>query len=232
MNHAPSASPSSDAARRFQPDEKALSADDRMRQAVTRIEASRSALIVCLSPEPPPVRRGSTPGAAGDGHAPPSFAETLAARIERNGLLQGSWRTARTLARRWWTRQPWHSSVDLVGQTLLHQARPVMRRHPMTTLAVGATLGAGLVFLVSTVRPWAWRHIQGQANPWRDRMGSLVWTQLTSTPVQMALAGALASWLSNQGNRDTRSGDASTSATPRSAPAGAASSTEAAAASL
>ncbi len=229
MNHAPSASRSSDAVRRSQPDEKALSADDRMRQAVTRIEASRSALIVCLSPDPPPARRGSASGAAGDGNAQPSFAETLAARIERNGLLQGSWRTARTLARRWWTRQPWHRSVDLVGQTLLHQARPVMRRHPMTTLAVGATLGAALVALVSTLRPWAWRHIQGQASPWRDRMGSLIWTQLTSTPVQMALAGALASWLSSQGSRETRSDDAFTSVMPRGAEADGGSSTQTAA---
>ena len=199
-------------------DNPALSADQRMRQAVARIEMSRAALIVCLAPEPPR-RRGGATGVAGS-DAKPSFAETLAARIERNGLLQGSWRTVRTLARRWWTRQPWHSSVDLVGQTLAHQARPLMRRHPLATLAVGAALGAALVAVASAVRPWAWHQIRGRASPWGDRVGSLLWAQLTSAPVQMALAGGLAAWLADQGNRNTRpSNDRSTGAAPQGAQA-------------
>ncbi len=178
------------------------SASERMNQAVARIEASRSALIVCLSPEPP-TRRSTVPGGVGQGGDGPSFVEALMARIERNGLVQGSWRTARTLARRWWTRQPWHRSVDLVGQTLLHQARPLMRRHPMTTLAVGAAVGAGLVAAISVVRPWVWSQLRGKSSPWGDRMGALVWTQLTSAPVQMALAGALATWLADRGKPNT-----------------------------
>lgn len=180
---------------------KAFSADQSMRRAVARIEASRSALIVCLAPDPPAGRSDSA-GRFNDGGAYQSFAETLATRIERNGLVLGSWRTVRTLTRRWWSRQPWHASVDLLGQTLAHQARPLMRRHPLATLAVGAAVGAGLVTVASAVRPWAWQSIRQQANPWRDRLGGLLWTQLTSAPLQMALFGALATLLADQGGRN------------------------------
>jgi hypothetical protein len=206
MNNAANpASGRSEAAGQTQQDSPPRSADQRMRQAVARIEASRSALIVCLAPEPPTRRGGTSDEADGSGSgsvgAEPTFAQTLAARIERNGLLQGSWRTLRTLARRWWTRQPWHSSVDLVVQTLAHQTRPLMQRHPMATLAVGAAVGAGLVAVASAVRPWAWHQIRGKASPWGDRVGGLLWAQLTSAPVQMAVAGALTAWLADQGRR-------------------------------
>lgn len=174
-----------------------------MQQAVARIEASRSALILCLAPEPPaPNKPASSQTGAGDPVR--SFAASLAARIERNGLVQGSWRTLRAVTRRWWMRQPWHESVNLVGQTLMHQARPLMHRHPVATLAVGAAMGAGLVAVASVARPWAWQQVRRQASPWGDRIGSLLWTQATSAPVQMALAGALAAWLAEQGKRHTQ----------------------------
>jgi hypothetical protein len=185
----PAANPASgrrDAAGQAQQDNPPRTVDQRMRQAVARIEASRSAPIVCLAPAPPAPRSGSV-------GAEPSFAQTLAARIERNGLLQGSWRALRTLARRWWTRQPWHSSVAFVVQTLAHQTRPLMQCHPMATLAVAAGLVA--------VRPWAWHQIHGKASPWAERLGGLLWAQLTSAPVQMALAGALTAWLADRGRR-------------------------------
>jgi hypothetical protein len=177
------------------------SAEERIQQAVTRIEASRSALILCLAPEQPaPTKPASRRAGAGDPVR--SFAESLATRIERKGLVQGSWRTLRAMARRWWVRQPWHRSVDLVGQTLMHQARPLMHRHPVATLAVGTALGAGLVAVASAARPWAWQQLRRQASPWGDRIGSLLWMQATSAPVQMALAGALAAWLAEQGKRN------------------------------
>jgi len=179
-------------------------ADQRMKDALARIESSRSALIVCLSPDPSE-RRNRPDGGSGDGSTRQSFGQSLAARIDRNGLLKGSWRTVRALVRRWWTRQPWHSSVDLVGQTLAHEARPWMQRHPLATLAVGAAVGAGLVTVLTTFRPWAWRQIGAKGSPWGDRVGSLLWTQATSAPVQMALAGALAAWLADRGNRNAAS---------------------------
>jgi hypothetical protein len=189
------------------------SAEERIQQAVTRIEASRSALILCLAPEQPaPTKPASRRAGAGDPVR--SFAESLATRIERKGLVQGSWRTLRAMARRWWVRQPWHRSVDLVGQTLMHQARPLMHRHPVATLAVGTALGAGLVAVASAARPWAWQQLRRQASPWGDRIGGLLWTQATSAPVQMALASALAAWLAEQGKRHTQQHASTASSEP------------------
>lgn len=225
MNNAANlASGSNHTAQRQLQDTKALPADQRMNQALARIDASRSALIVCMSPDPP-AGRGHKACEFSDGGAETSLVKTLVAQIARNGLLQGSWRTVRTLTRRWWARQPWHSSVDLVGQTLAHQARPLMRRHPLATLALGAALGAGLVAVLSATRPWAWHHIRRQDHPWRERIGSLLWTQLTSAPVQMALFGALATWLSNQGSRNAGSSGQAADTTPTRAQADTTSST-------
>lgn len=187
---------------RIEPSALPLSADPRMAQAVARLAASRSALIVCMAPHPPESSDASD-APAGQPGAEPHFADILTARIQRKGLLQGSWLTARTLARRWWTRQPWHSSVELVGQTLAHQARPLMRSYPLATLGLGAALGGVVVMAVTVGRPRMMQHIQQQATPWRDRVGSLLWAQLTAAPVQMALAGALAAWLADQANRSS-----------------------------
>lgn len=215
MNHTPpSGAGSSDALARLAQDAKApLSADERMTLALARLATSRSALIVCLSPNPPEPRDAANGHEGGPGSAP-SFAEMLSTRIQRKGLLQGSWLTARTLARRWWNRQPWHSSVELVGQTLAHQARPLMRRNPLATLGVGTALGVILVMTIKVGRPRVMRHIQQQASPWRDRVSSLLWTQLTAAPVQMALAGALAAWLADHGNRSNHASPAAPAAEP------------------
>ena len=195
MTH--SASPEGLASRLPVLNTKSLSADQRMALAVARIAASRSSLILCLSPNPPEPRRD----ADGRPMDEPTFVEMLTARINRKGLLHGSWLTARTLGLRWWNRQPWHTSAELVGQTLAHQARPLMRRYPLGTLGVGAALGVILVMTVKVGRPRVMQHIQQQASPWRDRMTTLLWAQVTSAPVQMALAGALAAWLADQGSR-------------------------------
>lgn len=211
-----SASSSTRTAERTEREKNPLTADEKMTEAVARIEASRAALIVSMSPDPPE-RHDGIAGGNGDGSARSSFVQTLAARIERNGLLQGSWQTVRAVARRWWTRQPWHSTVDLVSQTLAHEARPLMRRHPLATLAVGATVGAGLMAAASAVRPWVVQKIRGKNAPWADRVGSLLWTQLSSAPIQMALAGALAAWLADQGSRNARSSGPSSDPAPRHA---------------
>lgn len=200
-------------AERTEQDKNSLDASQKITIALARIEASRAALIVCLSPDLP----DRPPRAAGDGGAVPSFGQTFAARIERNGLLQGSWRTLRALVRRWRSRQPWLSTVNLVGETLAHEARPLMRRHPLATLAVGAAAGAGLVAVASAVRPWAWHHIRAKASPLGGSVGSLVWTQLTSAPVQIALASALAAWLADRGSHSARSTGPSGDASPRHA---------------
>jgi hypothetical protein len=93
----------------------------------------------------------------------------------------------------------------MLGQTLVHQTQPVIQRHSLASLAVAAALGADLTVALSAARPWASHQIQRQAGPWKDRIAALLWSQLTATPVQMALAGALTAWLADCASKHGRS---------------------------
>lgn len=171
------------------------SPEQRRALALQRLEQSRSALILALSPEPPDrfaSADGSTAGASD--HGPASWLSALASRVERKGFVRGVARTLQTFARRWWKRQPWHSSVDLVVSTAAHEVRPVVQRHPWASLAVGAALGA---FVIAVARPLFWRPLQQQLESGRHHLGSMMWSQFNQVPVQMALAGALAAWIND-----------------------------------
>jgi hypothetical protein len=67
---------------------------------------------------------------------------------------------------------------------------------------VGAALGAALVAVASAVRPWASHRMRGNSSTtWGGRVGNLLWSQFSSAPMQMAVAGALTAWLADQGIR-------------------------------
>ena len=186
----------------------ALTAHQRRALALQRIEASRTQLILTLAPTGPRRSRPpQPPKAAGSGQTPP-FSTAWARRITQDGVGQGTWQALSGAAIDWLGKQPWYASVELVGSTLAHQARPVVRRHPWVCLGAAAAAGAALVAL----RPWGWTPVQHRIAPWRSQVGQMVWGQLTQPPVQMALAGALAAWLSSS------QASAPPSATPPSAP--------------
>jgi hypothetical protein len=163
---------------------------ERKALALARLDASRTHIIQRLFPSPEAdEHRTDAPS--------PDLLTTLMDRISRNGLAKGVWRTARAVARRWWTRQPWHTSVDLIGTTLAREARPIVRRHPWASLAAAVALGSALAL----ARPWIVHGLRRQALPWRDRFGQMLWQQLTQTPVQLALAGAITAWLNDLSRR-------------------------------
>lgn len=174
----------------------ALTAEQRTALALQRIEASRTQLILTLSPNgngrsKPPSPQGAANGAGSPAPAA-SFSASLAERMAQEGLGKGTWQALSGAATDWLRSQSWYSSVELVGSTLVHQAKPVVHRHPWLCLGAAAAAGAALVAL----RPWGWQPVQHRMAPWRSQVGGLVWGQLTQAPVQMALAGALATWLS------------------------------------
>lgn len=185
---------------------------DRKALALQRIEASRSQLIVHIYPAP--VQRQRT-GANTTG-SPPIWdgMAGLMARAQRNGFVNAAWRTARALGRRWWTRQPWHASVDLVASTLAHEAKPIMHRHPWATLAVGGAAGALLVVAL----PWATRSIKSQAGPWRNNLGGMLWHQLGQAPVQLAMTAAITAWIAEFNQRSAATQQASHGAKPPATP--------------
>lgn len=177
--------------------------------ALARIEASRTRLILALSPEEPS-DRGSAPvqGAAAPGTS--AFpAASFAARMRRHGVGLGLFGAAQTLARRWWRRQPWHAPAELVASAVAQQVNPIVRRHPWAALAAGAAVGAALVSLT----PWVFGAARNRWAPWRAHLGGMLWSQLGQASVQMALAGVLATWISDLGQQTQRAQDREADAT-------------------
>lgn len=164
---------------------------ERKALALQRLDASRTALIQRLYP----ADDEATPGPRDDGSASglPQMLTLLTSRMQRDGWLKGGWRALRAVSRRWWKRQPWHTSVDLVAGTLAREAKPLVRRHPWAFMAGAAALGAALVW----ARPWVSRTVRQQTQGMHRQLGGMLWHQLAQAPVQLALAGALSTWLTN-----------------------------------
>lgn len=91
-------------------------------------------------------------------------------------------------------RRPWPNARTLavalrpLGDVIAAQWRvhavPVVRRHPVLTVTAAATLGA----LVVTARPWRWPRVAREIEPLPSRVGHWLVAQLSSVPVQTALA--------------------------------------------
>ncbi|MGS5088924.1 hypothetical protein ACVC7V_20770 [Hydrogenophaga sp. A37] len=178
--------------------------------ALARIEASRTRLILALLPEEPaPHEQAPTPGtgAAGARGFP---AASLAARMRRDGAGLGLFSAGQTLVRRWWRRQPWHGPAELVASAVAQQVNPVVRRHPWAALAVGAAAG----MVLATLTPRVLGAAKNRWAPWRANLGGVLWSQLGQASVQMALAGALASWVNDMGKRAQQAPDREASAGP------------------
>jgi hypothetical protein len=173
------------------PPERPRSAAERKALALARLDASRTLLIQRLSPAPPDRDARAAAGEAGVGGLFASLVPSLLARAQRDGLPRAAWRTARALARRWWTRQPWHASVELVAGTLASEVKPVVRRHPWASLAAAAAVGGALMM----ARPWVAHTLRRQSRDLPHRLGRLLWHELAQVPVQLALIGALTAWL-------------------------------------
>ena len=173
------------------------SLSQRKAMALQRLEASRSQLILQIYPQPAPRASAADAPASGPSSAVWDGMDALMTRIQRNGLVTAVWRTGRALGRRWWKRQPWHSSVELITSTLAHEAQPILRRHPWACLAAAAVTGAA----VASALPWAARSLESRVRPWRDNFGGMLWHQLAQAPVQMAITGALTAWLTDLSQR-------------------------------
>lgn len=175
--------------------ERPLSAAERKALALARLDASRTLLIQRLYPAPSDRDERAGSGEAGVGGLVASLMHSVMTRARRDGLPRAAWRTARALARRWWTRQPWHASAELLAGTLADEVKPVVRRHPWASLAVAAAVGGALM----VARPWVATTLRHQTRDLPQRAGRLLWQQLAQAPVQMALLAALTAWLKDRG---------------------------------
>jgi len=84
----------------------------------------------------------------------------------------------------WWRTHPLRPVADVAAAQWRNHAVPVVRRHPVLTVTAAATLGA----LVVTCRPWRWPLVARGIEPLPARVGHWLVAQLSSVPVQTALA--------------------------------------------
>jgi hypothetical protein len=167
-----------------------------IRQALLALQQSRSALRNEMLPPPPPP--GARARAGGENWQ----------RWWRRLRRWPAGRLAREALHHWWQVQPWRP----LGDTLAGEARqhlvPLVRRHPWASVGLAVAAGAG----VAALRPWRWDWVDVRMRQAPAIASRWLWRQLTSAPVQAALAGLMV--LASQRAAATTADGATTAATP------------------
>lgn len=157
--------------------------------ALLRIEASRARLRSAMLPPPD---TASTDG--GPGFALPKRWRAMWRAFMHKGPLATVAGTAASALGAWWRSQPWHTTTEWAGRALLAEVQPVIRRHPLLAVAVGASLGAAVV----SARPWRWHALSRHVRPAGGHLMRWTIAQLSQVPVQMALAALLAQFVGDR----------------------------------
>ena len=171
--------------------------------ALLRIEASRARLRSAMLPPP-----NAAASDAGPGFSLPRRWRAMWRSFMRSGPLATVASTAAGAIGSWWRSQPWHSTGEWAGRALLAEVQPLVRRHPLMAVAVGASLGAAVAWAL----PWRWRALHRHVRPAGGQL--LRWTiaQLSQVPVQMALAALLAQFVGDRARAQTGTPEAPTEA--------------------
>ena len=90
----------------------------------------------------------------------------------------------------WWQRQPLRPVGELLAAELRAGALPLVRKHPLLTVAAAGALGVLLV----AGRPWRWPFVVKQVHRAPRRFGSWLTRQLGQASVQASLIGLLMVW--------------------------------------
>lgn len=168
-------------------------------RALARIEASRSRLRAAMIPAP------QAHASFDDGYKTASRRWRALWRLLRSkGSLQAVVETASMAMRGWWRHQPWYPTTAVVAGAVAREAKPFIRQNPIATVAVAATLGAA----AAMARPWRWGLVNSQSRQAMRGLGRWGLGQLMQAPVQMAIATALAGWISQQRERPASAPDA------------------------
>ena len=154
--------------------------------AQARLAVSRARLRLALMPPDPDSAQAN---AGGVGRKP-----------HRLGAMWRSWRRsmhgwplvdlALDTAHTWWQRQPLRPVGELLAVELRATALPLVRKHPLITVAAAGALGVLLV----AGRPWRWPLVTRQMHRAPHRVGSWLTRQLGNASVQASLIGMLMVW--------------------------------------
>ena len=159
-------------------------AADPRRRALARLAASRQQLQAAWLPRP------AAPGSGGRGP------RRLAAvwrhwqrQLSGNAVIGALFEAVAD----WWQANPWRTAGEAVAEELHHSLTPLVRRHPLASVAlVAAAAGA-----VAAARPWRWPLVAQQLKPLPGRVARWLLRQLSRAPLQSLIVGALLAGGSN-----------------------------------
>ena len=166
----------------------AVDLEPRVAQALVRLQASRAQLRAAMLP--PPQTESSSSG----GFGLPRRWRAMWRAWTRGSPLAGVAGTAVGALGGWWRSQPWHSTTEIAGRAVLAEVAPLVRRHPLLAVALGAAAGAALV----AARPWRWEALSRRVRPLGGTLMRWTMAQLSQVPVQMALAALLAQFVADR----------------------------------
>ncbi|MCA0174744.1 MAG: hypothetical protein LCH73_00390 [Proteobacteria bacterium] len=174
----------------------AVTSRDPMRAAMLRLAASRSQLQIAMTPVPHRSFASVSAAQGANGLDPTAWLAALREYLSQWPLV----RTALDALGGYWSAHPLRASSEATLAEVEQAVAPVVRRHPVTAVAVAAGAGALLVAL----RPWRWLAGPLKAAPRKASRWALA--QLTQPAVQTALVGLLASQLARGNRSATRRG--------------------------
>ncbi len=162
-------------------------------QAHARLAATRARLYAELLPP-----RSSRPRQAADGAgqaADGGFFARATAWVEQT-LREASHSAKRVpwlvlaseAVHQWWRKHPLRPVAELAADETRHALTPLVRRHPL--LSVAAAAGVGALLIVS--KPWRWGVVRQQVGPLPRRATHWFTTQLAQPHLQALLASLLA----------------------------------------
>ena len=159
---------------------------DKLARAVARIEQSRTQLRVALAP-PAAATPGSTAWPLNTLGSVRTWLRASAWGVVLDPLVDV---LGRSLAG-WWRGQAWREAGLQVKDTFTAELSPLVRRHPIASIAITAIAGAALA--ASGV--WRWRTVRRTSLQLALRMRRALVSQVGSPAVQSMVLGALVSYL-------------------------------------
>ena len=154
--------------------------------AQARLAASRARLRLALLPPDPDATPGHDKRTGRKPHRLRAMWRAWRRSMHGWPLVDLALDTAQT----WWQRQPLRPVGELLAAELRASALPLVRKHPLLTVAAAGTLGV----LVVTGRPWRWPLVARQMHRAPHRLGHWLTRQLGSASVQASLIGMLMVW--------------------------------------
>ncbi|NRF68144.1 hypothetical protein HLB44_14215 [Aquincola sp. S2] len=166
---------------------------ERVSSALVRLAASRARLATALLPP-----HDDSPGLLDHDAWLPRRLRALWRSLRRKLRMAPLAGMALGGVESWWHDLPWREPTVAVAEELRAAALPLVRRHPIATVAIAAGMGAALVALA----PWRWAFLRRRARALPRWAGRSLMAQLSRPSTQAMIAGFLMTMVSRVNDRE------------------------------